>query len=85
MKRSQGKLNCQLRCLTAVLTSFCIGACALKFEKLLQLIEPNLSLHGAVASGDVALVKHMLEDGADPHAEDEQVCTIAVPHAFIVN
>lgn len=51
----------------------------LKFGKLLQLMEPDLSLHGAVASGSVALVKQMLEEGADPHAEDEQVCTIAVP------
>ena len=45
-------------------------------------MESNVSLHGAVASGNVALVKQMLEEGADPHAEDEQVYTIAALQSF---
>ena len=45
-------------------------------------MEPDLSLHGAVASGDVALVKQMLVEGADPHAEDEQVHTRAALQSF---
>lgn len=48
-----------------------------KFWKLLQLVEPNLSLHEAVASGNVALVEQLLVDGAHPQAKDEQVCTTA--------
>lgn len=48
-------------------------------------MELNLGLHGAVASNNVDLVKQMLVEGADPHAEDEQVRTIAAPHSFIVN
>ena len=45
-------------------------------------METNLSLHEAVASGNVALVEQMLAEGADPHAEDEQVhycCTSQFP------